>query len=333
MTISTCKPDLEATQPTKTMTAHPPNEAVCIHIFIASLCLSYLPTMLSSIDNDATIEALTTPKFEGFISMQLLGLIRLAFATMMFAITFQRILFGKGCGVTTPYSKQTKLKAKFISLDGIRSQGMFTSWCWNALSLSFAINGTLTLHSASSSLPFEEQHYSKHLLRIALLLHEISVPLSMLVSFCVKYVLWPNAIRKGTTTEPFTNLRSLLQHNANVIASLLEVCILGRIPIRSMDVFIVPMYGLLYILYTWFMTHKWLTSSEPQFVYFFLDTTLPPKTVVSVMVCLLVALIVFFGFATSLDGTILSYYNDGNDIVWNGFCVIMIASCFCRFRD
>jgi len=129
---------------------------------------------------------------------------------------------------------------------------MFTAWCWNLLGISFAINGALTLlvqrqqqheycdsnnNSTKQIMPicnyeqkyenFDDHKIPHLMLRIALLSFEIAVPMSMLVSCCVRYVLWPQALTK-TKDHFMKRFRPLIQHNANVIVALLELCVLGK---------------------------------------------------------------------------------------------------------
>jgi len=108
------------------------------------------------------------------------------------------------------------------------------------------------------------------------------------------------------------------------------------------------------------MTHRWLKPSscstlknaeavvnahsvvEPQFVYFFMDTTLKTKLLLSFLTLLLVVLMVFYGFVTLLHH-FLCYSKDsvvssvegagGGSIYFNAFVVLGISSLFCRFRD
>lgn len=91
--------------------------------------------------------------------------------------------------VRTKYLKKSKLKTIPIYLDGIRSQVMFTSWSCNLMTISFAINGIVTLLADSNDKDtiFHSIFHHKLMLRFALIIFEISAPTSMLVSFVVRY--------------------------------------------------------------------------------------------------------------------------------------------------
>ncbi len=89
------------------------------------------------------------------------------------------------------YLKQSKLRTIPVNLDGIRSQVMFTAWSWNLLTLSFALNGIITLLSCSESTNSDTILHAifhhKYTLRAALIMFEVAAPTSMLVSIVVRY--------------------------------------------------------------------------------------------------------------------------------------------------
>lgn len=276
-----------------TQTAHPPILAVAFLALVLSICSTYIPAIFASLDSVATIEVLTTPRFEDLLSKAALGYIRLIIALFIFSISTYRIVVPQN-KMITPYLENSKLKRLPICLDGIRSQMMFTAWTWNLLGLAFALNGIVTLLAAynhnENGIPVPAN--LKNLMRCALLAFEISAPTSMMVSSFTRYILWPRAL-KNNNTVGFSNIRSLVQHNFNVIVSLIEVGILGRIPMRLDYTPLAVLFGSFYVLHTWNMTHRWLQSKDPQFVYFFFDTTLDKKTVVFVLVALLCTMILF----------------------------------------
>jgi len=209
----------------------------------------------------------------------------------------------------------------------------FTSWSWNILGLSFAFSGLVTLfveeHSQKydigdiSSFPY--MHWA---LRGSILLFEISAPISMLVSAVVKYALWPKAL-KGNGTAGLKRKAVLLQHNANVIMSLVEVGLLGGLPIRFTDMALAPMFGITYVFFAWGMRFQWVPSREPQFLYFFMDTTLG-KTSTIALVVLVVILTVFYGIFVVMADVILYL---GGGLLVHSAIVVLISTLTCRFRD
>jgi len=311
-------------------TAHPPIVAVAFITLVLSICSTYIPAIFSSLDSVATVELLTTPRFEDWISKTALGYIRIIIASLIFSVSITRMA-NKQNQIKTPYLEGSKLRRLPISMNGVRSQMMFTAWTWNLLGLAFALNGMATLLIAynhnDDEIPVPA--YLQNLMRCALLTFEMSAPTSMMVSVFVRYILWPRALKNGDTLN-FRNIRSLLQHNGNVIASLVEVGLLGRIPMRIDYTPLAVVFGAFYVLQTWAMTHRWLQSKDPQFVYFFFDTTLDKKVVVFVLAALLFTMILFHCMFFSV-AALINHLDGG--VLLNTFLVAGVASFFCRFRD
>jgi hypothetical protein len=229
--------------------------------------------------------------------------------------------------------ESSKLKPLPIDLSGLRSQAAFTSWCWNLLGISFAVSGLLTLYveKCRNHYSYDEIAafpYMKLVLRASILLFEMAAPLSMLVSFVVTYVLWPKAL-KGNGSDSCKRTTVLIQHNANAIMSLVELGLLGGLPVRFTDLPLAPMFGVAFILFSWGMRFSWVPSGEPQFLYFFLDTTLGKKSTIA-LVILVGILIAFYAIFVLVEDIIL--YLGGGMKVHVG--VVTVVSMFvCRFRD
>jgi hypothetical protein len=75
--------------------------------------------------------------------------------------------------------------------------------------------------------------------------------------------------------------------------------------------------------------HMWVPSAGPQFLYFFMDTTLGTTTSIALVV-LLVVLLVFYGLFCVLH-QVLDHLGGG--AVLHGLAVVLISSAVCRFRD
>jgi hypothetical protein len=123
---------------------------------------------------------------------------------------------------------------------------------------------------------------------------------------------------------------AIIQHNLNVIASILEIGVLGSIPIRLNEVAFTLLWGVVYIFFTFFISHRMVESREPQFVYFFMDTTLGANTNCLVMIALLAVLAVFYLVFCFIDDLLL-YLDKG--LMFNALTVILVASISCRIRD
>ena len=209
-------------------------------------------------------------------------------------------------------------------LVGFMTVTSFTKWSFFLLGLAFFLTGLI---------PFLVVHYedslplSPWLLRAALLLFECAGPTTLLVASVVRYALWPIAIRKGNDTGPLSTPRALVEHNFNVLMALLEVGLLGGIPVRMTDFSVAPLFGLVYVLFSWSMANNWAPPSEgPQYIYFFMDTTLGWKTTISLLV-LLAVLTTFYGIFC-----MASHYISGGVGV-NSIAIAVLLSLVCRFRD
>eukprot|EP00551_Chaetoceros_affinis_P001612 CAMPEP_0203638786 /NCGR_PEP_ID=MMETSP0088-20131115/4717_1 /ASSEMBLY_ACC=CAM_ASM_001087 /TAXON_ID=426623 /ORGANISM="Chaetoceros affinis, Strain CCMP159" /LENGTH=140 /DNA_ID=CAMNT_0050493497 /DNA_START=353 /DNA_END=771 /DNA_ORIENTATION=+ len=136
-----------------------------------------------------------------------------------------------------------------------------------------------------------------------MILFETAAPVSMLVSAVVRYALWPKAL-KGNGTDNLKKVHILIQHNVNIIMCLAEVGLLGGMKVRFTDLALAPLFGLAYIFFSWSMKNKWLESGEPQFLYFFLDTTLG-KTSSIALGLLVIVLTLFYAIFVLIDDLLL----------------------------
>jgi hypothetical protein len=236
------------------------------------------------------------------------------------------------------YLKHSKLRSIPIQIGGIRVQGMFTSWSWNILGLSFAFSGILTLYidqqlskgvDADTVASLSSQTIVKYALRTSTILFEIAAPASMLVSAVVRYVLWPKALQGVNGSSTLKKPIVLIQHNMNIILSLIEVGLLGGLKVRFTDMAVSPLFGVCYVLFSWSMKNKWLESGEPQFFYFFLDTTLGKTT--SIALLMLLAVLSFFYCCFVLVEDIIVLLGGGLGV--HLLVVVGLASLTCRFRD
>ncbi len=166
------------------------------------------------------------------------------------------------------------------------------------------------------------------MLRTTLLSFEVAAPLSMLVSAVVRYALWPKALT-GNGSQELKRPHILIQHNVNVIMSLTEVGLLGGLTCRLTDMAVAPIFGVTFVFFAWTMKNKWLENGEPQFMYFFLDTTLGKFTSIALM-ALLFVLTLFYGIFVLVDDLILML---GGGLVVHTAVVVGVASLVCRFRD
>jgi hypothetical protein len=312
--------DKKATQSAELRHAPPPWHSVALLGGLIGVFAATFPS-LETIDEDATLETFTHRVLPDFLSAKQLGWIRCAFSLFIFSVSFKATFFYPGMTQVTSYLPKSKLKRNvLIRMTGFKTQLPFTSWSWNLLGVSFALNGFIALQS-------QESECSPWLLRIALLVFEMAAPSALLVAFVTRYAIWPRALQLGDTTQ----LKSpivLVWHNVNVIMVLTEVCLLGGMPILARHVSVAPALGIVYALFTWFMVPRW-TNEGPQFIYFFLDTTLGSTTSIALLL-LLVVLMVFYGLFGALNH-VLSNWNEG--FIMRTLAAILLSSLVCRFQD
>jgi hypothetical protein len=287
-------------------------------------------TLLSAfrtIDQVADLSTFAKRLFPDYISLELLIAVRAAFAFFIFGVSLYMIQFG-GWVQVTPWLPKSKLKRAEFRMYGFRTQAPFTVWSWNLLGLSNAINAWLA-YQAKQQQPLAPVW----LLRTGVLLFEIVGPCAMLVSFVVKYALWPQALKHGTSKDPSAVLKTfkaLIMHNVNVLMVLTEVSLMGGLPIRQSDFGGAALYGVVYILFTWSTMTYWAPPKHgPQALYFFLDTTLGATTSLALVVLLLV-LMVFYGLFCGLH-RILDHLGGG--IMIHLLALVVVSASVCRFRD
>jgi len=117
----------------------------------------------------------------------------------------------------------------------------------------------------------------------------------------------------------------------NVVFALTESCLLSGLPVRWSDAALAPLWGTLYVLFSWFMIHRWNDPRHgPQFIYFFFDTTLPGYTATKVLLLLLTVLMVFFGIFC-VQNALLRVLDGG--LLTHVLFVGAASSTVMRFRD
>lgn len=159
----------------------------------------------------------------------------------------------------------------------------------------------------------------------------VASPCTQLVSAIVKYVLWPMALGENNANV-LKHPGALLEHNWNVLSCLVEVALLGGLPIRYQDYALAPLFGLTYVLYSYAMVNSWAPPSHgPQFIYPFFDTTLGWLTT-ACLLGLLAALTAAFGIFCALDHFITETLQP-DDIFSHVAAVVVIGAAVCRFRD
>ena len=314
--------------------APPSLHTVSLWVCFIGIFVSLLPSLENDIDTKATVNVLTQRVFPNYISLFTLGMIRVGMALTIWCISIYTICFdSKGIFVATNYkSPKTKLINTSFSLTGFKTLTMFTHWSWIMLGISFSLNGAIALDTYFGY----HHHITKWMVRIGLISFEIAAPISFLVSAVVAHVIWPNCINLSDLQHP----RTLVWHNFNIIFSLVEVCLLGGIPIHFSHIAFAPLYGCLYVLFAWNTTKIYTSTTKygPQFLYHFFDTTVPKESsiaLVALLLVLMVAYTIFSNIHSVLDivDSAIGGSGDGDgSIITHMIAVCLVASLVCRVR-
>ena len=305
--------------------APPPWHSVALLVLFTAIFISRFPS-LQSIDEAATIQTFTHIMFPEWMSLKTLGILRVLIAVIIWVTSFYTIFISDGFLVVTNYAAESKLKRIRFRLTGWKSLAPLTHWHWIVLGLAFSLSGAIALDIEFGL----EHHVSPYMLRAALICFEIGAPLSFLVSAVVTHAIWPQAVKLQSDLTDLKHPRTLLMHNANVIFSLLEVCLLGGIPVRLQDIALAPLLGCVYVVFAWSMRTSWVDVSTegPQFLYHFMDTTVEKTSSLALCANLLVLLLAYLGFAQV--HSLLNLLGGG--LVVHVTIVILLASLVCRFR-
>jgi len=287
----------------------------------------WLPSW-ESLDKVATIDTFTNRLFPELISIKQLAYIRLAFAATIWLTTLE-FYFGPGIPLQTSYMPGTKLKTAIIHLKGWRTLCTFTNVAWIILGISFTLSGFVALNADNKE---NLQRVSAPMLRTAIICWTASAPYTLLVAGIIRYVIWPQVLSDGGTTEDLRCLRNMLMHNSNVLMAVSELALLGGIGIRLEDMVFGTLLGCLYTLFMWCMTNSWGVKKEdgPQYIYFFCDTTLPGLRPTQSLIGLMGVLSIFMVLFASA-GAVLAILPGG--FITHLLFVVIICGSVMRFRD
>ncbi|KAL7522112.1 hypothetical protein ACHAWX_006799 [Stephanocyclus meneghinianus] len=325
--------DVDVFQPDGFLTSSSPPIHTLVVFAMAMLgCLIAMPST-QSLDEYATIETFTTSVFKhGFFhfSPLALGLIRMTFAVICIVVTRAKIRNGVNLKLT--YLPESKLRRGVVKMSGWRTQGFFTAWSWNLLGMSFFLSGLAPLLVA-----YDKKQIlldNPWILRAALISFEIAAPSALFISFIVTYSLWPTAYKTHgpTGTMGFKSWVSLFQHDANTFMVLLELCLMGGIPVKLSHASFAPLYAGVYQIFMWCMANYWVPNHGPVFLYFFVDTTLGKKTTLF-MIGLLSVIFVSFLFFALLEMGVGIIEHSEHGVFPNLCCVFLISSLLMKFND
>ncbi|KAL3798276.1 hypothetical protein HJC23_000190 [Cyclotella cryptica] len=313
-------------------TAPPPMHTLIVFATAMLGCVIAMPST-QSLDEYATIDTFTTSIFKDglfYFTPLALGVIRMTFAFICMVVTIAKVRNGVNLKLT--YLPDSKLRKGIIKMSGLKTQGFFTAWSWNLLGIAFFLSGLAPLLVA-----YDKKQIlldNPWILRAALVSFEIAAPSALFISFIVTYSLWPTAYKTHgpTGTMGFKSWVSLFQHDANTFMVLLELCLMGGIPVKLSHASFAPLYAGVYQVFMWCMANYWVPKHGPVFLYFFVDTTLGKKTTLF-MIGLLSVIFVSFLFFALLEMGVAKIEHSEHGVFPNFCCVFLISSLLMKFND
>lgn len=302
--------------------APPPWHAVALIGFLSAVFLRILPS-IKDIDALATEQVFAERVFPDYLSLRALAMIRLLFA-MIIWVTSIHTMLGPGWTQTTTYLKTSRLRMVENRFSGIKTMFPFTSWCWNLLGMAFSLSGWTAwqIHCGQTVSPW--------ILRTALLVWQVAAPFTLLVASVIRYVIWPGVLKAKASTANLKSWRNVFMHNLNVVLAVVEVALLGGLPVDFRFFSLAPLVGCAYVVFSWAMVGQWNTpEAGPQFIYFFFDTTLGVRHTLA-LILLFMVLMVDYGVFCLAER--LLQWLDGGMLTHAAFGMAVSASVM-RFRD
>ena len=346
--------------------ADPPWHTKLLLLFLLALLLRSLPS-LESLDEAANPRLLsqrvqfenTTGDFHPLISLRQLAFVRLLVGTLIVCDTVYAFLYASWDQDLDYYAgsklrpvkafrfRGAKLGQSFNIKRGLHVLSCFTMWVWMVEGVSFLTMGAVpllledsgnTTHALSNGMSLEGGTAApKWLCRLAFASWAVAAPSSLLVSVIVSYILWPMALRSTDNSHRnavmYQHFGSLLEHNLNSVAVLLEAFFLSGPHLRIVDVPMAPLMGLCYVLFSYCMRHQWCDDAGrhgPQFLYPFLDPTLPGAQSSVALLGLLLTLVLSHGCLCALGHFLAS--TGGSSLATHLTAVAVGSFLVCRFR-
>lgn len=276
-------------KPPSFSTALPPWHAGAFWISILMLSLVTMP---KDLNNLSTIEIFTRRVFPELMSLQALGITRLAIATSCWLVTFYISLISKGWDISTTYKPDSKLTDTTFRLSGWKTFCPFTSWCWILLGTYFSLAGYIAImvHWGRGA------EIEQWVLRAAYVCWELSAPFALMVSAVVRYAIWP-VVLASKRPHKLASFRNQMQHNFNSVFALTEMALLGGIPVQFSHLSLSCLLGSVYILFTWLACYNYAKpEAGPQYLYWFMDPTRGKASTIALGALLLVLVLSFVVF-------------------------------------
>lgn len=298
-------------------------------VFFIGLALAISSLVaLSNGDENVSVDVFTHRVLPKLVSLEGMAYLRLFLAASVWMVSFHLVVISNGWEQTTTYRKDSKLVKVANHMVGWKTMCPFTSLSWNLLGLNFTLSGYIAWSVANG-----ESDFSPQFLKFALVIWEVSAPFSVLVSMVIRYVIWPGVLKAKGDTSNLRSTSNKFMHNFNCVYSLAEASLIGGLPVRWQDLPYATIVGCFYVIFTWLMALSWNEKKYgPQFIYFFLDTTLPGFFPSFALIALLVALCIFYAFFATLSNFILPQL-EPYGLPAHAFIVAIFASRMVRFKD
>jgi len=243
------------------------------------------------LDDIATVATFCHRIFPEWVSLPALAIIRLGIACIIWGVAIYIIFFDKWT-IDTTYRNNSKLQNTSIQMYGFRTLFPFTSWCWIMLGMKFSLSGYITLLACMG----RQNQIPQWVLRMALILWELSGPFALLVSAVVRYAIWPVVLASGKKHK-LACFRNQMQHNMNSVYVLTEMVLLGGLPLKVTHLSLPCLVGSIYILFTWFNCYSYADKQfGPQYIYWFMDPTLGKASFIALASLVVVLVVSFLAF-------------------------------------
>jgi len=259
-------------------------------------------TVISFVSFNAGLQsagvAALDPCSSEFIPTEALGIMRLVFAAIII-ICLVTALVTDGPTIPVSYLPASKVYElggpKLFKINGSSRLTPFTMQSFVLLGIYFAAAGAATL--VGPSVCGADSH-----LRIALIsLLNALYPVHLLISYAVTWILLPGAFKKDpVAAQPFVQPVSLTAHNANIMMVNIELALSSQRILPEL-LGLSVLWGVAFCLFAWGWAQR-----HRLFYYFFIDYTLPLKTVLGFHLALLCVLAL-----GSLAGSVVSSATSG----------------------
>jgi len=353
----------------------PPIHTTLCLVVVTCLCVTCLPTLesIDAVANAETLlrqqrraASSSTTTSASILSLRHVAWIRLLFGLIMLCDIFFVVLFAQWERSTSYYEGSRLVPVPRIEFRGafaVRPRSLrrgigllsaFTRCCWAVECAAFLLLGIipLVLLYKNSSTAYVDDSNDVHgnvihpvrirddpipqwTYRLAVLAWEIAAPASLLVSTVVKYVLWPVAMNDDNNRKLIKHPSLLLEHNFNSVACLVEIGLLGGMPVRLQHWPFVVLFGVAYVVFTYWMQNRWPCGNDagPQFMYPFLDPTLPGLKPTMSLLGLLFALALSYAILSCTDSYYSARASGAAGLSTRFVAVSLLSAAVCRFRD